>query len=210
MAHSTHRAAPDADTDADKTFAAHSTPTPQSFPQHISPAQISHALCTVLAYLSDTDDAAAYYVVQRLEDEVRERAKRAPQGQDQAKDNGALDLKLAYADLLPFLNLVLLSSALRTVRAWILDARAESETGLQASSSSASAQSDGESQPEVTADANADTSGSGETTGADSAQSQTPHLALCTRTFKALDGMDDTARQEGVRWWLEHREEFGV
>lgn len=230
-----------------------STPPRQAFPQHLSSSQLSHALSTVIACLSDLDDARAYHVIERLEREIGDTSPSAggsaaqgrrgggaggkrkkgelsfeppaapPQTPAQApspaqlageklldtqgdNERGAeeaaqrvLQLQLAYIDALPYVNLVLLRSVLSRVRGYILDARA-------AEGNSRGLLKDGE-------------EGKGEL---DAAQMETqaelggeegegsPHLQLCRRTFKALNGMDDTARQEGVRWWLECREEFGV
>lgn len=35
-------------------------------------------------------------------------------------------------------------------------------------------------------------------------------LHLCEQTFAALAGLDASTREEGVRWWLDERERFGV
>lgn len=146
----------------------------------LSQQQFSHALCTIVACTSDVDDAASYYVVECIEQVVKGSKRRIVYGQEQHPEQQHQDLdeetklhfKLAYIDLLPFVNLVLLRSLLHTVESWILRAR----------------------------------DGKDGSTAADDAH----HQQLCKRTFKALNGMDDTARQEGVRWWLEKREAFGV
>ncbi|PWN22535.1 hypothetical protein BCV69DRAFT_311333 [Microstroma glucosiphilum] len=234
----------------------------ESFPQHLSPSQLSHALCTVIACLSDLDDARAYYVVERLEREIGdtspesgsgsgggstvagstrrrkgelrfeppaastsppspspaqlagEKMLTTTDGQGGNSDDEAssaqrtLQLQLAYIDALPYVNLVLLRSVLSKVRGYILDARA-AEGGLGGSEKLETNSGDKREEKEGEEDA-------GQTNSKTEADMEggegeaSPHLQLCRRTFKALNGMDDTARQEGVRWWLECREEFGV
>lgn len=160
-----------------------------TFPKgHLSQMQLSHALCTILACTSDVDDAASWYVVERVQEAVSSPERKISYGQEQPqqvaetptaattttnKDETRLQLQLAYIDLLPYVNLVLLRSLLSTVEKWILAARENDDA------------------------TNTDTEA-------------TPLAQLCKRTFKALNGMDDTARQEGVRWWLDKRESFGV
>lgn len=46
--------------------------------------------------------------------------------------------------------------------------------------------------------------------GADRAGDTTKKLALCECTFDALSLLDASTREEGLRWWTEHRAEFGV
>lgn len=153
-----------------------------TFPQgHLSEQQLSHALCTILACTSDVDDAASYFVIERLEEAIKNPQRRVTYGSTGTTttasaasasppappltDEAKLSLQLTCIDLLPYVNLVLLRSLLSTIESWIMASRKE------------------------------DTS---------------RHEELCKRTFKALEGMDDTARQEGVRWWLDKREAFGV
>lgn len=169
-----------------------------------SQGQLSHALSTVVACMSDVDDARCYWVVKRLEEEVRAR-EGPPAGEQERRRR--LDVQLALVDLLPVVNLVLLRSVLGTVRGYILAERPAQVGG------EAMAEDDGSSKV-------VDVKGKGrasdehdtvaETGPAAATPSSPAHALLCSRTFNALNSMDDTARQEGVRWWLDHRREFGV
>lgn len=168
--------------------------------------QLSHALCTVVACMSDVDDARCYWVVKRLEEEVRART-----GKEQQRQR--LDVQLALVDLLPVVNLVLLRSVLGTVRGYILEEKPATalldgeETAEDGSSKAVDVKGKGRASDE--------SSEAVERSDAVAAPITTPpsspaHALLCSRTFNALNSMDDTARQEGVRWWLDHRREFGV
>lgn len=139
----------------------------------ISSAQISHALVTVVACLSDVDDARSYWVVET----VQEAAANADISATQR-----LELQLALVDMLPMLNLVLLRSLLAQVRKYILEAPSSLTEATETITSAIEKETAVES----------------------------PKHRLCSQTFKALSQMDDTARQEGVRWWLDNRGEFGV
>lgn len=177
-----------------------------AFPQHMSAEQISHALCTVAGCLSDVDDAEAYWVVDRLEREIKGHEEKQAASRDQGSmDQRRLDLQLCLIDLLPYVNLVLLRSLLATVRAYILEAVAttpsEPARALPAPSETSAA---------MGSDVNT-SSGPQTATSLESEEERgDAREQLCARTFRALNGMDDTARQEGVRWWLENREDFGV
>jgi hypothetical protein len=111
-----------------------------------------------------------------------------------------LQLQLTYIDALPYVNLVLLRSVLSRVRGYILDAHAVEGAVTRVVEQGVEGKAD-----EVQQEEQEEEQGEGQ-----GAEEGSPHLQLCRRTFKALNGMDDTARQEGVRWWLECREEFGV
>lgn len=165
----------------------------ESEEQSAGPGQLSHALSTVVACMSDVDDARCYWVVGRLEEEVRAR--------DGEK---RLDVQLVLVDLLPTVNLVLLRSVLGTVRSYILEEKEKAGT-----TANVAATTEGEASTESEVDEKGKTKAIEE----DSASlpvTSLAHRLLCSRTFAALNSMDDTARQEGVRWWLDHRREFGV
>lgn len=160
-----------------------------------------------------------------------------------------LELQLAYIDLLPFVNLVLLKSVLRQVKVYILDAEGSSATLTSKATNTEEQQNaqvdatgtlttDAREGKEVEAskhlpeasvvtpvmtaqgrndhersDEKADLPSSTVPSSPEQESSRSTsssRLALCEATFKALQAMDDTARQEGVGWWLEHREAFGV
>ncbi|CAO1636069.1 unnamed protein product [Parajaminaea phylloscopi] len=157
--------------------------------RQISAEQMNHALVTVVACLSDVDDARSYWVVERLEKEIREGPQPTVADADgaQTDEQVNLNLQLAVIDLLPMVNLVLLRSMLDTVRKYILEAAELSRFASRH-------------QAQVNHQELDDTSEEG----------GSPQERLCARTFKALNRMDNTARQEGVRWWLENRADFGV
>ncbi|CAO1632596.1 unnamed protein product [Sympodiomycopsis kandeliae] len=150
----------------------------KSFPKHLSNHQLSHTLSTIVSCISNIDDAKSYYIVERLEEVIKNPDRKLsfqPYLQEEGEHKGEweetkLQFQLAYIDLLPYVNLVLLRSLLNTIEGWILEAKQGDQNN----------------------------------------EEQSHKAQLCARTFKALGGMDDTARQEGVRWWLDKRESFGV
>lgn len=153
----------------------------------ISAAQLSHALVTVVACLSDIHDAQTYWVVQMLEEAIQRchSVENAVSGRAEQRTH----LQMALIDLLPVVNLVLLRPLLNTARQYILEAptgpsgNAVIKEGAGLSDAPGSQDTDGK---------------------------RSPREQLCGRTFRALNQMDDTARQEGVRWWLDNRSEFGI
>ena len=89
-------------------------------------------------------------------------------------------LQMCLIGCVPSVNLVLLRSALAKVEAYIMQCKQQERSLSQAN---------------ATLDQNESTSS---------------RLALCQKTFDAIQALNAATREEGLRWWLDHRTKFGV
>ncbi|GAC97456.1 potential peroxisomal matrix Pex8 protein [Pseudozyma hubeiensis SY62] len=211
-----------------------------SYPQRLTAMQFEYAMSTVVGAVSDRSDSVAWWVITRLAEEVdRERLSEGGAGEgDRGKSvqaggfvessgvtKGELEDALVKSDsthpsdraagssnqdndtersqtgsevdaydrlthlqmcligCIPSVNLVLLRSALAKVEAYIMQHKQREASGL------------GSNAAEV-----------------DDADQQTgsSRIALCQKTFDAIQALNAATREEGLRWWLDHRVQFGV
>ncbi|KAJ9479354.1 putative peroxisomal matrix Pex8 protein [Pseudozyma hubeiensis] len=211
-----------------------------SYPRRLTAMQFEYAMSTVVGAVSDRSDSVAWWVITRLAEEVdRERlgeggageggkgksvqaggfvessgvtrgeledasinsdsthpSERAIVDSSQNDDNvrpetgSDMDtydrlthLQMCLIGCIPSVNLVLLRSALAKVEAYIMQHKQREASGL---GSNAAAEVD-----------DADHTGSS-------------RVALCQKTFDAIQALNAATREEGLRWWLDHRVQFGV
>lgn len=91
-------------------------------------------------------------------------------------------LQMCLIGCIPSVNLVLLRSALHMVESFITQHRHREKTGQSG-----------------TEPANMAEEGGGSS-----------RLALCQKTFEAIQALNAATREEGLRWWLDNRARFGV
>ena len=94
-------------------------------------------------------------------------------------------LQMCLIGCIPSVNLVLLRSALHKVEAYITQHKQNEEARRAGSHTGAGAGDEGE--------------GEGSS-----------RLALCQKTFDAIQALNAATREEGLRWWLDNRARFGV
>jgi hypothetical protein len=161
----------------------------RSFPGLLTEGQFHHAYTTIVDTLSDRDDASAWWALTKLSDDI---------------DNRRLKLKGITSDAnAPSSTAVVLASekeqspSPQMNEAAVLEAQEKtyiaqlSHINLSLLRSTLS---------KVRAFINE----------ADRAKDTAKKMALCECTFDALALLDASTREEGLRWWTEHRAEFGV
>lgn len=203
-----------------------------SYPKRLTSMQFEYAMSTVVAAISDRSDSVAWWVITKLADEIdRERlagsaaertaedtiraggyiesSQATRQDVEEATANSASEhptvptvatenvaaptqqtnadtydrlthLQMCLIGCVPSVNLVLLRSALAKVEAYIMQCKQQERSLSQAN---------------ATLDQNESTSS---------------RLALCQKTFDAIQALNAATREEGLRWWLDHRTKFGV
>ncbi len=207
-----------------------------SYPKRLTSVQLEYAMSTVVSAISDRSDSVAWWVITKLADEIdRERMGAASSSADgdsrkeqiqaggYAESNGATKqdvadatagsasshpsstnptalsgegdseasadtydrlthLQMCLISCIPSVNLVLLRSALKKVETYIAQQK-QQEEGRGS---------------EVALSASAERSAGGS------------RLALCQKTFDAIQALNAATREEGLRWWLDNRVQFGV
>ncbi|PWN87881.1 hypothetical protein FA10DRAFT_262325 [Acaromyces ingoldii] len=173
--------------------------------EKLNEGQLVHAYSTMVDAVSDIDDGLAWLVVDLLWTRIGQArmaqyaasslVSAATAVEGGLSEEGRLGLARCFIAQLPNVNLVLLRSMLDRVRRLIVDAPAYGsvakppvveEEQEQNKKKKKQAQDEGRSTGEET------------------------RRELCERTFDALGGLDASTREEGLRWWLDHRKEFGV
>jgi len=211
-----------------------------SYPQRLTAMQFEYAMSTVVSAVSDRSDSIAWWIISRIADEIdRERMTAAPgekkevqpiqagglvessgaSRQDVASAVAGSDsshpsapdsvaapnvhagaspadvesdsadtydrlthLQMCLISCIPSVNLVLLRSALHKVESYIVQHKHQEEAKLSGTDS--------------------------QSTGEDEEGSS--RLALCQKTFDAIQALNAATREEGLRWWLDNRARFGV
>ncbi|PWN50715.1 hypothetical protein IE53DRAFT_386970 [Violaceomyces palustris] len=97
----------------------------KSFPKMLNPTQLEYAMVTIMNSLSEKDDSVAWWVVDRLSNEI-EAERKSPMQEERF-----LPLKLCLIALIPTVNLVLLRSLLRKVERYILDHKEEEQAKIK-------------------------------------------------------------------------------
>lgn len=171
--------------------------------EKLNEGQLIHAYSTMVDAVSDIDDGLAWLVVDLLWTRIGQArvalyaissSVSAAAVEGGLSEEGRLGLARCFIAQLPNVNLVLLRSMLDRVRRLIVDAPAYGsvtkppvvEEEQEQKKKRKQAQDEGKSTGEET------------------------RRELCERTFDALGGLDASTREEGLRWWLDHRKEFGV
>lgn len=175
--------------------------------EKLQEGQLVHAYSTMVDAVSDLDDSLAWLVVDLLWTRIAEGrmsrfAAKSSSSSSNAEDavgqeERRLGLARCFVAQLPSVNLVLLRSMLDRVRRLIVDAPAYGGVTSAPSSSTSADHFEGR-------------QGNEKQQGEEQHKGEETRRELCERTFDALGGLDASTREEGLRWWLDHRKEFGV
>ncbi|CBQ73281.1 conserved hypothetical protein [Sporisorium reilianum SRZ2] len=183
-----------------------------SYPVRLSAGQLEYALATVVGAISDRSDSVAWWVISRIADEVESERLAAPAKEEAriqaggfAESSGVTKAELDAAtagsaststrgeqdadadtyDRLTHLQMALIACIPSINLVLLRSALCKVESFILLHK-----------QHEAGGDS------------ADSAGSS--RLALCQKTFDAIQALNAATREEGLRWWLDHRASFGV
>ncbi|TKY89262.1 hypothetical protein EX895_001793 [Sporisorium graminicola] len=189
-----------------------------SFPTRLNSVQLEYALSTVVGAISDRSDSVAWWVITRIAEEIdRERLS----AKDGSKEAGIQAGGFAEG-----------SSGVTKAD---LDSATASSDSVHPSAATTSAERDGgDTHDRLThlqmcliaciPSVNLVLLRSAlskvesfillhkqrELSGLDAAGAQSSRLALCQKTFDAIQALNAATREEGLRWWLDQRARFGV